>query len=177
MATRTLHYVEFISPGTLFSETSLKPIPYWDTAAACEMANGITERHGAKPYGFRFLTRIEADDVPDGQGGMLKVEPKTTKTGPIHYLGGRVILFDEVPESEGILRSNMRCNRHPVIIENTNSYRFTTFFGPENVIVGPDGAIVRRGDDADLIAYRERKNAEFDEELSRYRSERAATNV
>lgn len=53
------HFVEFISPGTLFSESSTKRIDSWDTAVAIEMASEVTERYGAKPYGFQFKTLID----------------------------------------------------------------------------------------------------------------------
>lgn len=160
----TKHYVDFYSPGTFVSEQSRREVPSWDILAAIELANGIQERHGAKPYGFRFSSYMVHDPIPDGQGGELNVEPKEIAKSELHYLGGEIKRFDDVPETQEfeILRSNMRCNRNPVVIENRNSYRFTGVFAGTDCIVGPDGSVVRRANDADLVEYSEKKNAEFD---------------
>jgi len=45
------HFVDFFSPGTFVSEQSRRPIDKWDASIAVEMANGIKERHNAKPCG------------------------------------------------------------------------------------------------------------------------------
>lgn len=161
------HYVEFYSPGTFFHESSRREIESWSIAAACQMAVSIKERYDAKPYGFRFITMIVAEPVPDGEGGMLKVEPKEVAKSPLHYLGGTVKLYHDiadVPENR-TLRSNMRCNREPVAIENCNSWRFTGFFGEDELIV-EGGKIVRRGDDKDLKTYRKEMRAEFEKKLA-----------
>lgn len=160
------HYVDFYSPGTFVSEHSRKPIDKWDSAQAVEFANGITERYGAKPYGFRFVTMLEAEPVSDGQGGTLKVQPREVARTGMFYLGGKAIRFDDVPDDKehSILRSNMQCNDYPVIIENTNSWRFTTWFTADDAIVDADGTVKVKGDDADLVAYRAAKIAEWSAE-------------
>lgn len=46
------HFVKFFSPGTLYSETTVRSIESWDTKQAAQIARGIKERYGSKPYGF-----------------------------------------------------------------------------------------------------------------------------
>jgi hypothetical protein len=114
------HFVTFYSPGTFFSETSEKPIDNWDVEAAVLMASDIKERHGAKPYGFRFTTRSR---------GETDLDSKVSATSGMYYLGGRVETLAEVEArndpKESILRSNMRANGIERIIVNDNSWRFT----------------------------------------------------
>lgn len=84
------------------------------------LAHGIHERHGATPYGFRFVTRTRSDDDLDS---------KVTARSNLYYLGGRIETLAEVEARndprEAILRSNMRGNRIDRIIVNDNSWRFT----------------------------------------------------
>lgn len=154
------NYVEFYSPGTFVSECSRRPIAAWDILAAIELANGITERHSAKPYAFRFVTMLEGEPVSDGRGGTLNVQPRELKKSALHWLGGEVRTYDEVCAAnlpdESILRDNMRCNRMSAIVVNKNSWQFTGEFNTGDVIVGPDGAVVRRGDEPELLAIKER---------------------
>jgi hypothetical protein len=152
------HKVTFYSPGTLFSESSTFDIESWDTAKAVEMSEKITERYNAKPYGFVFRTLIVADDVSDGEGGTLHVEPKEVESSGIHFLGGRLETYDDVikrnDDKESILRSNMRNNESWIIIINDNSFRSTLPFSEEDCIVNARGIVVQRGDDSKLVAYR-----------------------
>jgi hypothetical protein len=153
------HYVVFFSPGTLVSETSSKPVKSWDTEAVTLLWQGIEQRHGAKPYGFRFETRLEAESIPDGRGGKLRVEPKTIKQSGMYYIDGDLQTYSEVVKAnrpdEEILRSNMRNNEIPVILINTNSYKFTAAFGEEDCVVHPHtGKVLVRGDDPILAKYR-----------------------
>lgn len=152
------HQVTFYSPGTLFSESSTHDIDSWDTAKAVEMSETITARYNARPYGFIFRTLLVVDDVPDGEGGTLKVEPKVVESSGIHFLGGRLETYDDVvarnDDKESILRSNMRNNEHWIIIINDNSYRSTLPFNEEDCIVNAQGIVVQRGDDSKLVAYR-----------------------
>jgi len=169
------HYVEFFSPGSFVSESRCKPIDSWDVAAAEAMADTILERYNAKPYGFRFKTRIVAEPVPDGAGGTLEVLPKTVDQSGMHYLGGTLLRYDDLegdPKME-IARSNMRCNRHPIIIRNNNSWMFHGEFEEGDCIV-EGGKVTTRGDDPELVEYRRRKNAEFQAELERDMAKYAA---
>lgn len=155
------HYVTFMSPGSFFSESAIKPIAEWSPRLAVEMAETILERYNAKPYGFYFTTRLSAAPVSDGEGGSLNVEEKEiARSGP-HFLGGKLRTLDEVVAEnntkEDILRSNMRCNGCWIVIENTNSWKSTMPFEESAVVVDARGEIVERGDAPKHIAYREAK--------------------
>jgi hypothetical protein len=171
------HYVLFISPGTLFSETTSKAIDSWDTKKAVELSKGIEERHGATPYGFRFETYLEGEPVPDGEGGTLEVRPKRVETSGIHFLGGRIESYGEVvarnDPKEDILRSNMRGETAFICI-NTNSYKSTTPFGEDDCVVDEEGNVVERGNDPERMKYREEVKAEWDrqheEDMKRWRA-------
>lgn len=152
------HQVTFYSPGTLFSESSTHDIESWDTAKAVAMAETISARYNAKPYGFVFETIIVADDVPDGEGGTLHVQSKRVEQSGIHFLGGKLETYDDVvardDKNENILRSNMRGNEMWIVCVNTNSFRSTMPFSEEDCIVDAHGRIIERGNDPKYIAYR-----------------------
>lgn len=168
--TRTQNFVVFISPGTLFSETTTKPIESWSIEAACSMADGISERHGSKPFRFMFETKIISDPIDDGQGGTLDVEPKTIKSSAIHYLGGVLLTIEDVkarndPKNDILIR-NMECNNSPIVLENTNSYRSTLPFHEDDVVVDPNsGVILERGDTPERKFYRKIKKQEHEAAL------------
>lgn len=124
------HFVQFFSPGTFVSEQTSKPIDAWDVDAALAMAGDIHERYGARPYGFRFVTRSRQDD---------ELDSKQTACGPMHYLGGTIraladVERDNLPD-EDILRSNMRCNGYDRIVTNTNSWKFTGPLNADDVVL------------------------------------------
>lgn len=150
------NYVTFFSPGTLFSEQSSVPIESWSIPTAVEMANGILERHGAKAYGFEFKTMLEAEPVDDGEGGLLKVEPKLIVKSGLYWLGGTLLRYDQIPDTSenNILLNNMRCNNYPYIVENNNSWRYRMYFSEDACIVDADGSIRVRGNDPELMEYR-----------------------
>jgi hypothetical protein len=124
------HFVQFLSPGTFVSECSEKPIDAWDVDAAVRMARDIKERHGARPYGFRFVTYQREDD---------DLNSHETARGSIHYLGGRIETRDQVEArndpNEHILLQNMRSNDIKHIIVNDNSWRFTGEFRDDEVLL------------------------------------------
>ena len=152
------HYVTFYSPGTFVSESSTLSIEDWDTAKAVEMAKNIQERHGAKPYGFRFETRLNHADVQDAEGVWLKVQEKTVKSSGTYFLGGKLETFDDVvarnSDKENILRSNMEGNGMWIVCINTNSYRSTMPFEENDRIVDEKGVVVEAGDDPKHVNYR-----------------------
>lgn len=152
------HYVTFYSPGTLFAESTSKPIASWDTAEAVKLADGITERYSAKPYGFRFETRLVAEPIPDGEGGLLAVESKLVKESGTHFLGGHLLTLDEVEArgdpKESVLQSNMHNDDMCIVCVNDNSWRSTNPFGERDCIVDVTGAVTARGDDPKHVAYR-----------------------
>lgn len=166
---RRKEFVTFYSPGTFFAETTTKPIASRDPKLAVGLAGTVLERYGAKPYGFRFETRIVGGDVPDGEGGVLHVEPKTVDTSGMHFLGGTVETFDEVrkrgDEKERILVSNMESNGWWIVITNTNSFRSVQPFTEADVVVDETGTIVERGDAPRRIHYRERMTRKREQEL------------
>ena len=149
--TREQDFVTFYSPGTLVAEQTRKPIESWDIPTACRMAKLVVERHAARPFSFAFSTDILAEDIDDGRGGKLRVEPKEIKRSGYHHLGGVVRTLADVERDnkpdENILRSNMRCNKIAAVIECRNSYRSTHPFAPGDVLVDPDtGAVIARAE-------------------------------
>ncbi len=150
------HSVIFHSPGTLFDETTAREVTERDPKQAALLAADIVERYGAKPYGFRFVTMLVADPVPDGEGGTLNVEPKEIERTGMHYLGGTVIRFDDIPDDKAsaILRSNAQGNGWPLVVECRNSYRSVHPFVEGDTIVDALGNITDRGDDPRHIEYR-----------------------
>jgi hypothetical protein len=124
------HFVTFYSPGTFLAEQSSQPIDAWDTAVAMRLADAITERHRATPYGFRFTTRTRGDDDLDSA---------VTATSPMYYLGGTVETLADVEArndpKESILRSNMRGNGYDRVIVNTNSWKWTQPLNPDDIVL------------------------------------------
>ena len=124
------HFVTFFSPGTFVAETTEKPIPAWDVDAAVEIARTISERHGAKPYGFQFSTRTRADDDLDS---------KVSERSAMYYLGGRIETREEVEArndpTEVVLRSNMRGNDIKRIVINENSWKWTQPLTDRDVVL------------------------------------------
>ena len=114
------HFVVFMSPGTLFHETTSKEIDSWDVEKAKQMATGISERYGATPFGFYFTTRSR---------GAKDLDAKVTATSPTYFLGGKVETLEEVKaratKEDSILIGNMECNGWNRIITNTNSWKVT----------------------------------------------------
>lgn len=152
------HFVTFYSPGTLFSESSSKPIEDWNVKEAVLLSKNVEERHGAKPYGFVFTTDVCHEPVPDGEGRMLEVKSREIERSGVYFLTGKVIRYDEVPDTKefAIMRSNMECNDFAFVVENINSYRSTMPFGEKDAIVDWDGEIVERGNDSKRMKYREK---------------------
>lgn len=124
------HFVTFYSPGTFVAEATIKPIDAWNVDDAVAMAALITERHGAKPYGFRFTTRGRGPDDLDS---------KVIATGPMHYIGGKVETLDEVmarnDPNEDILRSNMRINGYDRIWTTTEGWKWTQPLHADDVVI------------------------------------------
>jgi hypothetical protein len=115
------HFVTFYSPGTFMAENSVKEIEAWDVKVAQRMADEITERYNAIPYGFRFHTMTR-------QAG--EWEPKCTATSPMYYMPHcKVETLAEIEArndpKEEILRSNMRGNGWDKIVVTTKGWRWT----------------------------------------------------
>jgi hypothetical protein len=125
-------YVTFYSPGTFFSETDSHKVEGWDVEAAVAKSAEINQRHGAKPYGFRFSTRSRTPDDLDA---------KETRASGFYYLGGTIRTYEQVVKdnkpSERTLRSNMKINEYKKIIENNNSWRVTQPFDDQRDVLLP----------------------------------------
>lgn len=124
------HFIVFLSPGIFVSETREVEVPKHDVDRAIILAQDIVERHGAKPYGFQFIT------YEPGDGWSA---PKETYRSPTYWLGGTVrthdkVVADNLP-NEDILRENMRINGIDRIITNTNSWRFTAELKSGDVVL------------------------------------------
>ncbi len=123
------HYVTFYSPGTFFDEDTRVEIDSWNVDAAVAMSKDITERYGAKPYGFQFITRQLNDE---------DFEPSVSDNSCMYYLGGRVMTIEEVKSEmpdQSILIGNMECNGWGKVIVNTNSYRIIKPWRDDDVLL------------------------------------------
>lgn len=124
------HFVTFFSPGTLVAETSSKPIDSWDVEKAVAMSRDVTERHGARPYGFRFTTRARRDE---------ELDSRIVATSAMHFIGGKVETRQEVEArndpSEDILRSNMRSNGYDRIWRSTEGWKWTQPLEADDIVV------------------------------------------
>lgn len=116
-------FVTFYSPGSLFAESTTKPIASRDVKLAVQMSESVVERYNATPYGFRFESCLVADPIPDGHGGFLEVKSKLVGKSGIYFLGGKLETLDEIEArndpKERILLSNMRINEWPVVWVST----------------------------------------------------------
>jgi hypothetical protein len=144
--TETKHFVTFYSPGTLFHEETRREIDSWDTRAATKMAAEIVERHGSKPFGFRFSTSIVVSDVLDGIGGTMPETSKEIAKSAPFYIGGRLRTLAEVEAEEpgSILAWNMRANDWATVVETCSPYRACNVFQHGAVLLDADGTPVAR---------------------------------
>ena len=111
------HFVEFFSPGSFVAEITEKPIDSWAVDKAVAMSTKITERYGAKPYAFRFITKSRSDEDLDS---------KVTKISGMYYINCKIqTIRDLDPVNDSILISNMRCNKWDRIVTSTKGYRWT----------------------------------------------------
>lgn len=124
------NFVTFYSPGTFVSESDEQPIESWDVDEAVKRAGAIKQRHGARPYGFKFTRRGRGPDDLDS---------KEIAHSPMYYLGGRIETRAEVEArndlKEHVLRFNMSINNIERVIINDNSYRSTFPFGGDDVLL------------------------------------------
>ena len=124
------HFVKFLSPGTFVSEETIKEISIWDVQKALLMSKEITERHGATPYAFQFITRGRKDDELDSY---------IVKRSGTYYINGVVETLEEIKAkhspSNRILISNMECNNWPAVVTVTNKWTWTQPFRKEDRVV------------------------------------------
>jgi len=140
------HFVQFYSPGTFMPEVSEKVVRSWNPKRATALARDIVERYGAKPFGFRFITRRCATPIDDGEGGKLNVEPKEIKRSGIYYIEGCIETIDQVmarnDPSEERLRDNMRINEIKKVVITKNGYRSVHPFNDGDNIVDKNGNVI-----------------------------------
>ena len=124
------HFVLFSSPGTFVHEETQKPIDSWDVEKAKKMADDISERYGATPFAFQFVTRAREEN---------ELDSKEVKRSGRYYLGGKVETLEQVKQrnspDERILRSNMEGNGWNRIITNTNSWKVTQPLEDDDVVL------------------------------------------
>ena len=124
------HFVEFLSPGTFFAEQTELPIDSWSVDEAVEMSKKITERYGAKPYGFRFLTKSRND---------ADLDSHISNRSGTYYINGVVKTLEEIKAENNpnnrILISNMECNKWDKVVITTSPYRWTQPFTQDDRIV------------------------------------------
>lgn len=112
------------------AEYSTKPIQKWDPNLAVEMARSVKERHGARPYGFQFSTRVR---------GPKDLDSKVTKQSRMYYLGGTIMTVKQIEAlkdpGNDILLSNMRGNGWKQVIVNTNSWKWVQPFEKGDVLL------------------------------------------
>lgn len=125
------HFVIFLSPGTFVAEDTTRQVESWDVKAAQAMAEAITERHGATPYGFYFTTSERAPG---------EWEPKRTAKSPMYYLPHcKVETLEEIEArndpKESILRGNMRGNDFKRVIVTTKGWRWTQPLNDDDVVL------------------------------------------
>lgn len=127
------HFVTFYSPGTFVAETTQKPIDSWDVDRAAQMAKGITERYGAKPYGFVFSTRARGDD---------ELDSKVVSKSPFYYLSGKIETIEEIRKrndpKERILLSNMEINGYEKVIRMTDGWAWSQPLEKDDVVLNQE---------------------------------------
>jgi len=98
-------YVTFYSPGTMVAETTRREIPSWNVAKVLKILPDIEERHGARPYGFRFTTM---------KRGLRDFSPRQVAQSNMYYVNCKVETLEEIEKrrdpKEAILLQNMKTN-------------------------------------------------------------------
>jgi len=124
------HFVTFYSPATFVAEDTRKPIDAWDVEMARAMAAEITERHGARPYGFRFTTRGRSASDLDSR--------EITKS-PFYYIKGRVETLAQVKArndpADRILIGNMERNGYGRVITTVEGWKWTQPLRADDIVL------------------------------------------
>ncbi|WP_417814038.1 hypothetical protein [Thalassospira alkalitolerans] len=124
------HFVKFYSPGTFTAEQTTKEVADWDIATAAQMSKAVTERYGAKPYAFQFVTRSRSDD---------ELNSKETARSNMYFISGKVETISDVEErndpNERILLTNMKWNGYKRIITSNTPYKWTQPLNDDDVVL------------------------------------------
>jgi hypothetical protein len=124
------HFVRFYSPGTFVAEMTDQEIGSWDVEAAVVRAAAVTERYGATPFSFQFLTR---------ERGIDDFDSREIARSPTYYLGGTIWTLADLkakndPEDTILIR-NMEINQWDRVIINTNSWQWIQPFRETDILL------------------------------------------
>lgn len=95
------HFVEYLSPGTFVSEVSNREVASWSVPDAIKMMGEIVERHGARPYGFRFYTMSRGED---------DLNASRTARSHIYFVNCDVLTAEEILADDDPRFATMRAN-------------------------------------------------------------------
>lgn len=123
-------FVTFYSPGSFFAEMTTKEIASWDVELAKKMAGEIVERHGARPYGFRFIKRSRRED---------ELDSRIVEESPFYFLGGKIETIEEIrarnDPDEKILLGNMESNGWDRIWRSPDGWKWSQLVWPFDVLL------------------------------------------
>lgn len=117
--------VTFLSPGTFVSEQTTREVEGDDrdvVAKSAAIAQTITERYGARPYGFQI----------EGRKGT-------------YFFGSLRCAADLDPKEHAILLSNMEANDWPLVVVYSGSFRSHHPFEANDTLIDLKGREVARG--------------------------------
>lgn len=80
-------FIEILTSGSFFSESSIMAIDNWSIDLAVEQLRSRYAERLDKPYGFRFMTK---------ERGPNDLDSKVSKRSGIYFFPGRVSTYDEV---------------------------------------------------------------------------------
>ena len=128
------HFVEFYSPGSFVAERTTRRIGSWDLDRAVEMSRGIKERHGSRPYGFRFQTRGRSQEELDSR--------IIEKSGFYWLPGARILTIEEIradPAPYGKTLDNMEMNGWECVVHSAaGGYSVTIPHHDDDVILSEE---------------------------------------
>ena len=155
MKTKVYYKVTYYSPGTFFAESSSKEFDTFDLSKFVSHSANVSERHGAKPYGFSVEKLELPVTLPKMGTFKVVVEPKVLETSGIYYITGEIIFSEDIVDKDkDIFKSNLENNSDGVGIVNKNSYLFHGMFSKDDFIVDKNGVVVRSGKDSDIVEYK-----------------------
>ncbi len=133
------HRVTFLSHGTDFPDSTIKPIDSWSIWLAVDMAAVDDD----EPYGFFFSTLVDG---------------RVTECSGMHYIGGTVLDLAAAEAQTGceVFVGHMRRFGLPFAIKELGGHMHYAAFGDRDVVVDASGAIVERGDSPERTAVREK---------------------
>ena len=147
MKTVTEHRIEFRCPGTFVDEHVTRIVKKENLTIkhAVAIYDDMVARHNAKPYGFHLVTEVHGEFERDGK---VFTSPAEISRSGLHFINGKVLTLDDIPDTKenDILRSNMRGNDIPAVVETRNSYRHNGELGRRDVVLQGTEIIARGAD-------------------------------